>query len=402
MTLVDFVMPSLGADMDSGTITRWMIETGDTVDRGDIVAIVETDKADIDIEVWDNATVAEILVPPGQPVPVGTPLAKLRVDGPPPPDRSPQKTADASWSDAPAPVEAASPPVRDQVEPTEQVRADGVGERLHPIAASPLARRLATERGVDLARITGSGPGGAVTAADLDSAVDSARPDTPEISPMRRAIADLLARSKREIPHYYLATDIDLEAMFGRLSILNEARSVSDRILPAAVLLKAVAVAAAEHGPLNGFWIDDRFEPSEQVHLGVAVSLRGGGLVAPAIHDADRLTVDDLMARLRDLVGRARAGRLRGSEMTDPTITVSNLGDRGVDLVHGVIYPPQVALVGLGRVSERAAVVDGSVVARRQVTVSLSADHRASDGQIGARLLNTIDRLLQNSEALET
>jgi pyruvate dehydrogenase E2 component (dihydrolipoamide acetyltransferase) len=209
-----------------------------------------------------------------------------------------------------------------------------------------------------------------------------------------------MARSNREIPHYHLRTDIDLEAALTWLTAANEERPVAERILPAAVLMKAVALAVAEHRELSGFWIDDSFRPADGVHLGVAVSLRGGGLVAPALHDADLRSIEELMAGLRDLVTRARTGRLRGSEMSDPTITVTNLGDRGVEVVHGVIYPPQVALVGFGRISTGAAVVDGAVVPRRRVAATLAADHRASDGQIGARFLVTVDRLLQTPEDL--
>jgi pyruvate dehydrogenase E2 component (dihydrolipoamide acetyltransferase) len=150
---------------------------------------------------------------------------------------------------------------------------------------------------------------------------------------------------------------------------------------------------------LNGFW-DDGFRPAPAVHLGVAVALRGGGLVAPAIHGADELTLEELMAALRDLVGRARSGRLRSSEMSDPTITVTNLGERGADEVFGVVYPPQVALVGFGRVVERPWAAAGELEVRPVVRATLAADHRASDGHEGSRLLEAIDHLLQTPEDL--
>ncbi len=432
---IEFVMPSLGADMDEGTITEWMVGPGDAVERGDIVAIVETDKADIDIEVWHSGRVAEILVPPGRLVPVGTPLAMLDVtDGeaiPPAPVAAAapaEATAPATTSPPPAPPPPAPPPPAPPPSAPDMVAITSPPTRHGPtsygagdspatgddgapasrIAASPLARRLAGERGIDLSTLSGSGPDGAITAQDL--AAVSARPrpvqpepDRPKRDPaerMRRAIADLMARSKREIPHYYLAADIDLEAASIWLEAANAERPVKDRILPAAVLLKAVALAAAEHPNFNGFWLDGRFQPGDGVHLGVAVSLRGGGLVAPALHDADQLSIPDLMVGLRDVVARARSGRLRGSEMSDPTLTVSNLGDRGVEVVNGVIYPPQVSLVGLGRISTRPAVVDGEIVARRLVTATLAADHRATDGQLGARFLNTIAKLVQEPEKL--
>ena len=216
---------------------------------------------------------------------------------------------------------------------------------------------------------------------------------------MRHAIGTLMARSKREIPHYYLSTTIDLSAPVGWLADANAARPVTERLLPAALLLKATALAVHDVPAMNGFW-DDGFRPSTAVHLGVAISLRGGGLVAPAIHDADQLALASLMAALRDLVQRTRAGTLRNSEMSDPTITVSNLGDQGVEEVFGVIYPPQVALVGFGKILQRPWAADGMLGVRPTVRATLAGDHRVSDGRDGARFLAAVDRLLQNPEAL--
>ncbi|MFP3901281.1 MAG: 2-oxo acid dehydrogenase subunit E2, partial [Acidimicrobiia bacterium] len=216
---------------------------------------------------------------------------------------------------------------------------------------------------------------------------------------LRRAIGRLMSRSNREIPHYHLATTIDMATALDWLRAANERRPVAERLLPGALLLKATALAATEVPAMNGHW-DDGFRPSSAVHLGVAVSLRGGGLVTPALRDADRLTLDELMAALRDVVGRARAGRLRSSEMTDPTITVTNLGDQGVDEVHGVIYPPQVALVGFGRIAERPWAAGGMLGVRPTVRATLAADHRASDGMVGARFLAALDRILHTPEDL--
>ncbi|MBK5221099.1 MAG: 2-oxo acid dehydrogenase subunit E2 [Thermoleophilia bacterium] len=210
----------------------------------------------------------------------------------------------------------------------------------------------------------------------------------------------LMARSKREIPHYYLQRQVEMSRALAWLEQENLSRPVEERVLSSALLLSAVAGAVAATPAMNGFWVDGAFTPAGGVHLGVAISLRGGGLIAPALHDADRKTPEELMAALRDLVARARAGRLRSSEMSDPTITVTNLGERGVDLVHGVIYPPQVALVGFGEVRERPWAVDGLIGVRPIVTATLAADHRASDGHTGSRFLRLIDRLLQKPEEL--
>jgi pyruvate dehydrogenase E2 component (dihydrolipoamide acetyltransferase) len=238
-----------------------------------------------------------------------------------------------------------------------------------------------------------------VVTADLLSTPPPPPPAARKRDDQRGPVAAAMARSKREIPHYYLATAVDLAAATAWLAEANEQRPVDGRILPAALLLRAVALAAHEVPVVNGFWVD-HFEPADAVHLGVAISLRGGGLVAPAIHDADRLPVDDLMAALRDLVQRARAGRLRASELTDATITVTNLGDLGVDEVFGVIHPPQVAIVGLGRVREQPWAADGMLGVRPVVRATLAADHRASDGHDGARFLAAFDHLLQRPEEL--
>ncbi|MGA2453168.1 MAG: dihydrolipoamide acetyltransferase family protein [Solirubrobacteraceae bacterium] len=419
--MADFLMPSLGADMTSGTLLEWRVKPGDEVKRGDIVAVVDTSKAEIEVEIFEDGVIDELLVPEGTRVPVGTPLATVRAGA--------EQEAPPAPPVPPAPARHVAVPASPQ--PLEE----------HRLRASPLARRVAEQLGVDLATVAGSGQAGAITRTDVEHAAAGAvtpappapaaapspaasapaapapaasgalaPPPTPPAPPtgepgdralaMRQAIGALMARSKREIPHYYLQTQIDMSGALAWLAEQNLERPIAERLLPSALLLSAAAKAAAATPALNGFWVDEAFRPSEAVHLGVAISLRGGGLVAPALHDADRSSLDELMAGLRDLVTRARAGRLRGSEMSDPTITVTNLGEQGVELVHGVIYPPQVALVGFGAVLERPWAVDGMLGARPIVTATLAADHRASDGHAGGRFLTLIDRLLQKPEEL--
>ncbi|WP_240501782.1 2-oxo acid dehydrogenase subunit E2, partial [Streptomyces neyagawaensis] len=225
-------------------------------------------------------------------------------------------------------------------------------------------------------------------------------PPRDRVKAGRRAIADLMTRANREIPHYYLSTTVDLAAATHWLHEHNRRVPLSERLLPAALLLKAAALAAREVPDLNGFWTDDHFTAAESVHLGMAVSLRGGGLVAPALRHADTLTLTELMGALKDLVSRTRTGRLRGSEVSGATITVTSLGDQGVEAVFGVIHPPQVALVGFGRVVDRPCAVDGLLGVRPTVTATLSADHRATDGAVGARYLTAVSRFLQNPEEL--
>jgi pyruvate dehydrogenase E2 component (dihydrolipoamide acetyltransferase) len=274
---------------------------------------------------------------------------------------------------------------------------------------------MAAEHSVDVSAVVGTGPGGAIRIADIEVAVQragvppavpaqpvatAAEPASPADA-MRRAIAAAMGRSKREIPHYYLANTVDMQTALDWLVRTNAERPVTGRLLFGVLLIKAVALALCDYPELNGFWRDGRFEPGPGIHVGSAVALRGGGLVAPAIHDADRLSLDELMAKLRDLVSRARAFRLRSSEISDPTVTVTSLGEQGVEQVFGVIYPPQVALVGFGRPVERPWVTEPGVIGMRTVIhASLSADHRVSDGHRGALFLSAVDRLLQEPENL--
>jgi pyruvate dehydrogenase E2 component (dihydrolipoamide acetyltransferase) len=231
-------------------------------------------------------------------------------------------------------------------------------------------------------------------------------PAKPAIAPadrqaaMRKAIAAAMSRSKREIPHYYLGSHIELSTALAWLQAENLKRPIAERMLYSVLLLKAVAVAVREFPEMNGFWVDDAFKPSDAVHVGVAIALRQGGLIAPAIHDVDKKSLDEIMANLRDLVKRVRAGVLRSSEIADATITVTSLGEQGVETVFGVIYPPQVALVGFGKISERPWAANGMIGVKPVIMTSLAADHRASDGHRGGLFLSAIDRLLQTPEKL--
>jgi pyruvate dehydrogenase E2 component (dihydrolipoamide acetyltransferase) len=276
----------------------------------------------------------------------------------------------------------------------------------HPARVSPLAARVAEALGVGLAGVRGSGPGGAVTREDVEraAAAPPLRAEAPaagdRAAAMRQAIGAAMERSKREIPHYYLGTHVDLSRSLAWLETQNLRLPVEERLLPAALMLKAVALALRDYPELNGFWVDGSFRAADAVHVGVAISLRGGGLIAPAILATDTKDVHTVMRELRDLVGRARAGGLRGSELTLATITVTNLGDRGVETVFGVIYPPQVAIVGFGRVTERPWAENGMVGARPVVDVTLAADHRASDGHRGGLFLEAVGRRLQRPDEL--
>jgi pyruvate dehydrogenase E2 component (dihydrolipoamide acetyltransferase) len=384
-------MPSLGADMEAGTLVEWVKHPGDAVKRGDIIAVVDTQKGAIEIEVFEDGVLEKTIVELGQKVPVGTALAIIRgreVERPSGPEPvSPLRAAPVAM----APT--ATPPA---AEPSPRGRI------------SPMARKLAADLGIDLAVVTGTGAQGAITRVDVEHAAAALKgvapmPSAPPMDrtmAMRTAIAAAMSRSKRDIPHYYLSTTIDLSAALTWLQSENERRAIAERLLPATLLIKAVALALREVPELNGYWTANGFRKGSGIHIGVAISLRGGGLVAPAIHDTDTLTLTTLMRQLQSLVARARAGSLKSSELTDPTITVTNLGEQGMESTFGIIYPPQVALVGFGRIVQRPWVVGGKVEIRPLVTTTLSGDHRATDGHRGGLLLSAIDRVLQTPEKL--
>ncbi|MGE3537128.1 MAG: dihydrolipoamide acetyltransferase family protein [Candidatus Tectimicrobiota bacterium] len=404
--MAEFRMPSLGTDMEAGTLVTWHVRPGDHVQRSDIIADVETEKGIIEVEVFEAGVVEQLFVQPGTRVPVGTVLALLR------PESSAARPApDTAETPTPALV-VEQTPARLAAAPLSPAAARPVqaGKRLR---ISPLARRLAAELGIDLHTIQGTGPEGAIARADVERAA-AARPSTPvadlaaaPASPaarltvpsfqagMRRAIAAAMSRSKREIPHYYLQTRIDMSRALRWLEAANQQRSITERLLPAVLLIRAVARALGEVPALNGYWIDEALQTQEAIHLGFAIALRQGGLVAPAIHHADLKSPDELMASLRDLITRVRAGRLRSSELADATATVTNLGDLGVETVYGVIYPPQVALIGFGKILEQPWAEQGMLGIRPVVTATLAADHRATDGNQGARFLEALNHFLQ-------
>jgi pyruvate dehydrogenase E2 component (dihydrolipoamide acetyltransferase) len=401
--------------MEAGTLVEWLVKPGDRVKRGDVVAVVETQKGAIEIETFQSGEIEQILVDLNSKVPVGTPLARIRTEGeakptavPPPvapaaavPPAAPAVERPPAAPAPPPPVAPAPPPPVAPAPPPPRAAALAAAARV-----SPAARKLAEERGIDLSRVTGRGPDGAITVADVEQRV-AAPPVAPEkkrggldLAAMRTAIAAAMARSKREIPHYYLEHQFEITACEQWLAEKNATLPPDNRLLLGALALKAVALAARRFPAFNGFYRDNKFEAAPAVHVGVAVSIRGGGLAAPALHDADQLPLDELMSGMRDLVARTRAGRIRGSEMSDPTITVSSLGERGVEALYGIIYPPQVAIVGIGKAVTRPWVVDGAIGPRSVITITLSADHRVSDGHAAALFLAEIGKLLQEPDKL--
>lgn len=422
----------MGADMENGILVQWNYEVGDPVEKGDIICEIETAKGNIDVEIWESGTITKLLVEPGAKIPVGDVMAVL-------------DTGEAG-------AKAEEPVEEEPVEPEEAIEDDVTGPQPiagASVAASPAARRRATELGVALDEVSGSGPDGVikledvegfkpssgkhhrvtpvarrmaresgvdtdaveatgshdkVTKADVERELAGRKTAAPASSDpqgaLRDAIARAMARSKREIPHYYLQTEADVTATLQWMNEENESRSVKERLVFGALVARAVALAAADVPEMNGFFEDESFHAAEEVHVGFAVAMRGGGVVAPAIHNTDQKSLDETMTAIKDVVRRVRGGKLRSSEMTDPTITVTNLGDLGVDTVFGIIYPPQVAIVGVGSPRDIPVATEGMVGVRTCVQLTLSGDHRVSDGLVGAKFLQSISQHLNNPEEL--
>lgn len=408
-------MPSLGSDMEAGTLVEWEKNPGDTVSRGDVVAVVETQKGAIEIEAFENGILTKQLIEIGTEVPVGTPMAII----------------DSATSSA-TPIAALDSKTSSATLDTV-IAAESLGEERRRI--TPAARACAEKADLDTNTITGTGPYAAVVLDDVlnvtrvhdevigpdprqqvkeqhpvveesSSAIikdlDKVLPEPIQaMAAMRAAISAAMTRSKKEIPHYYLAHAINISAAIAWLEDINAKRDPSQRLLLGVLLLKAVAMACKKYDEFNGHYLNDFLQASDTVHVGMAINLRGGGLVAPAIHNTHELDIDQLMARMRDLVERVRAGRFRAAELSDPTITVSSLGDRGVNSLLGVVYPPQVAIVGFGTPSLRALVGDdGDIHVGTVIDVTLAADHRVSDGHRGALFLRFIQKQLEHPEEL--
>jgi pyruvate dehydrogenase E2 component (dihydrolipoamide acetyltransferase) len=392
---IEFKMPSLGADMEAGTLVEWKIKPGDVVKRGDVVAVVETDKGAIDVEIFESGAVEKLIVAPDTRVPVGGVLALIAGEASSPP--SPLQGESR--------VEEANRVSNDKniLTPTLSLEGtEGKTEDARPARQkiSPAARARAQQLRVALEALHGSGPGGVITLQDVEQAAKatSTKPSAP--SGMREVIAAAMAKSKRDIPHYYLSTDVDYSATMAWLAKRNAELPIEQRTLPVMPLLRSIVLALQAFPDFNGYYKDNAYQPSKAIHLGVAIAQRGGGLIAPALLDAQQQSLSQLTQMLGDLVNRVRAGRLKNRELSDGTLTLTSLGDGGVDAVFPVIYPPQVAIIGAGTIRERAWAVNGKIETRQVITLSLAADHRVSNGRSGAQFLARIRDWLQTPDKL--
>ena len=394
----EFLMPSLGADMESAILMEWLVKEGDSVKKGQVIAEVETSKGVIEIEVFEEGVVEKLLVEEETECEVGKALAIIRSDE--------ESTTEVKIEPEPESVlkSVENIPVElPEEEPTLEI------EKKEHIKISPAARKKADELGVDFKTITPKD--GVIQLAQIES-ISTTKIKAPveekvqmkvKKEPkdgMRQAIAAAMSRSNTDIPHYYLSKSINMSPALQYLEELNKTKSIKDRILPVAILICSVVKALKEVPELNGFWQDDSHNMSKEIHPGIAIALRKGGLITPALLNADVMNLDDTMSSLSDLITRSRAGKLRSSEMIAQTITITNLGDLGVDSVYGVIYPPQLAVVGLGAIVDAPWAEGDALSVRKVMQATLAGDHRATDGRTGAQFLQKLDKFLQNPEEL--
>jgi len=417
--MTEFLMPSLGADMEDGTLVEWRKKIGDTVKRGDIIAEVETQKGLIEIEVFDEGVIEKLLIKEGEKVPVGTPMALINPDG----------------AEVETKKETASKKKEVELQPIEEKAEPKVMEKLTKdirIKATPIAKKIAEDKGIDLSQITGSGENGAITKDDVENAivqkaevsktekveapveklieaelykmekqpveVKKERALTPAEA-IRSAVAAAMSKSNREIPHYYLEKRVDMSKAMAWMKETNRERPIEKRLLPAALFIKAVASSLDEVSELNAIW-ENGLQLKNEINIGFVVSLRTGGIIVPVIIQADSKSVGEIMEVLNDIIPRARALKLRSSELSESTITITNIGEGSADKVFGVIYPPQVAIIGFGNITEQAFAENGMLGIRLVVDVTLAGDHRATDGITGSRFLGSLNKYLQNPESL--
>ncbi len=394
---VEFRLPSLGADMESATLTEWLKKPGEPVRRGEPIATVETTKGLIDIEAYDDGTLEELVATPGTSLPVGALMARLEVEG-----RGAAPTPAPTSTAAPAPTPKRAPTSAPTPSPTATATAPAAGPRLR---LSPAARRRAQELGVGHEALERAATAGTILHAEDIEHLAQATPAAP-VAPsdaraaMRQAIGAAMTRAKRDIPHYYLAHMVDFGPARAWLTQHNASLAVGERLIDSVLVLKAVALAAARIEGFNGHFRDGRFEPSSAVHLGAAIAVRGGGLVAPALLDAESKDLATLMREFSALVTRVRAGHLRSGEFTAATVTVTSLGADGVDALYPIINPPQVAIVGAGAIRDAPWALEGRVEVRPTLALTLAADHRVTDGRAGARFLRTVAERLADPQAL--
>ena len=429
------LMPALSPTMTEGNLARWLKKEGETVKSGEVIAEIETDKATMEVEAVDEGVLAKILVPAGtEGVKVNTPIALLLGEG-----------EDASALEAPpatAPAAAAAPargngeakPTAPAPAPPAPAPAVAAGAQEGRIFASPLARRMAAQAGLDLRTIKGTGPGGRIVKADIEAALAAPRPvaapaapavapapgpvapvpaptpvpvspppgvafDEIPLSNMRKTIARRLAEAKATIPHFYLTIDVGLDALLDLRAKLNARPKVDYKLSVNDFIIKAVALALKKVPDCNASFAGDKILRWRDVDVAVAVAIEGG-LITPVVRKADQKTLSVISAEMKDLAARARAGKLKPEEFQGGGFTISNLGMYGIREFAAIINPPQACILAVGAAEKRPVVEGEAIVARTLMTVTLSTDHRVVDGALGAEFLQAFKGLIEDPMGL--
>jgi pyruvate dehydrogenase E2 component (dihydrolipoamide acetyltransferase) len=395
----DVVMPALGMAQETGRILRWLAAEGSEVHRGEALLEIETDKVTVEVEAPADGVLASVTAGEGEDVPVGQVIAQILAPGEAPTPATTAAPPTGAGIGTPVEPEAPTDEHRGPSEATIEAPSPVQRRRAKRAGASPKARRLAAEAGVDLAAVEGSGPRGAVLAGDLPRAAGAARSgaepssaETIEVSPAWKVMAARTVASWTSAPHFSLSREISAGRLLTWLERIR-ARSGAE-VTVTDLILRVVAASLLEHPRLNGRWSEDGITVGGAVNLGLAVAT-DDGLVVPVIADAERLSVEELARRRHDLIERARAGGLRPADVQNGTFTVTNLGMYGVDSFAAVINPPQAAILAVGRIAERPVAEEGQVVVLPRMTLTLSCDHRVVDGARGARFLGTLAELLE-------
>ena len=425
---IDVFMTQLSPTMTEGKIARWLKKEGDTLESGEIMAEVETDKATMEMEVVDEGVMHKILAPEGSTVVVGTAIAVIAEDGEEvPADYMPESAGDtaaepeASAAATETGAETAAAPAIPAPVASEPAPAAPIA-RKGRIKASPLARRLAKQKGINLAAIPGSGPNGRIVKADIENASrrgislggSTATLTTPPVRPlpqgplpyhadeydrvensmMRKAIARRLSESKQQVPHFYLSVDVSMDRLMDLRAQLNEAADGAFRLSVNDFIIKAVAKALTDVPAANASWTDTDTLMHKHAHISVAVAI-DGGLITPVIRFAEQKGITDISAEVKELAGRARAGELKPEEYSGGTFSISNLGMYGVKQFAAIVNPPEGAILAVGGTDERAVAENGTVTIKRMMTLTLSCDHRVVDGAVGAEFLAALKKHIE-------
>lgn len=416
----EVTMPQMGADMTEGTIVKWLKSVGDNVTRGEMIAEIETDKANVELEAFESGTLLKVIAEEGEVVPVGEVIAVLGAanEATPEIDRKPPAVTPARREIEPE-VKAAShapaaAPAETTVSVAEPPRSTGAPEDGR-IRISPVARKIAGDAGFDYSNLQGTGPDGRILRRDVEAAIAKAPASSPAtaaprpatatasapagLSKMRQAIARRMAQSKASAPHYYLTLDIDMTAALEFRAQINANATDDQRVSINDLIVKACAIALERRPKFNAEFAESGLQMHARVNVCIGIALEDG-LIAPAVMDCQAKSLGRIAIETKDLVNRAKAGRLRADEYSDGTFTITNLGAYGVETLIGIINPPQAAILGVGSVMAKPIVKDNAVVIRQVMKVALSADHRVTDGAEGAGFIKEIQNLLEAPAAL--